>query len=97
MTLNIPISTWRYRWLALLGCTLGIQLVIMVVMGVIGTRLIWFSDWEVLWLIGLFCLPAVWSAISIWRFRSIAERRVGYFAAVVSLYWLWAAVEVLLG
>ena len=36
MTSNIPISARRYSWLALLGCTLGIQLVIMVVMGVVA-------------------------------------------------------------
>jgi hypothetical protein len=78
MTSNIPISARRYRWLALLGCTLGIQLVIMVVMGVVATRLIGFSDWEVLWLIGLFCLPAVWSAISILGWHHYVERAVCY-------------------
>jgi hypothetical protein len=97
MTSDIPISARHYRWLALLGCTLGIQAVIVGVVVAIGTRLITFSDRGIFGIIGLFCLPAVWSAISFWRFRSSAERRVGYFAAVVSLYWLWAAVEVLLG
>ena len=97
MTSSIPVPSRSYKWLGLLEVTLAIQLAIMLVIGFIGTRLIGFSDWEILWLVGLFCLPTVWAAISLWRFRSIAEKRVGYLAAVLSLYWLWAAAAILFG
>ena len=81
----------------MLGFTIALQIMVMLSVGFIPTRHAGFANVPSLWLVALFCLPAAWTAFSFWRFRSTAERRVGYFAAGASLYWLWAAVEVLLG
>jgi len=94
MTVNT--SAQSTRWIGLLGFTIALQIVIMLVTGFIARHVV-FSDWPILWLVALFCLPTIWAAFSLWRFRGIAERRAGYFAMIASLYWLWAAAEVLLG
>ena len=95
MTINTQTSS--IRWIGLLGFTMALQIMVMLVIGFITARHAGFVVFHSLWIVALFCLPAAWAAFSLWRFRSTAERRVGYFAAVTSLYWLWAAAEVLLG
>jgi len=95
--MNINTSIRNHGWIGSLALTLALQIVIMLVIGLVAARRVGFSGLQSLWLVALFCLPVAWAAFSLWRFRSTAERRVGYFAGVTSLYWLWAALEVVLG
>jgi 4-amino-4-deoxy-L-arabinose transferase-like glycosyltransferase len=90
-TASVP--TKNFRWLALLGVTLIIHVLIVAVLIFIATRQVEFIDGQIFLMVALFCLPAVWSVFILLKFRSFAERIVGIIAAVSSLLWLFGIID----
>jgi hypothetical protein len=85
MDTNNPVPKKSFRWLALLAGTVGIHLLVLVALSLMAVLKITFVDGQVVFLYAILCLPAAWSVLILWKFRSLAERVVGIIAAISSL------------
>ena len=85
MDTNDPVPKTSLRWLALLGGTVGVHLLVFVVLTLVAVLQVAFDDGQVVFLYAIMCLPAAWSIFILWKFRSRAERVVGIIAAISSL------------
>jgi len=85
MDTNNPVPKTSFRWLALLGGTVGVHLFVVVAFILMAVLQVTFDGGQVVFLIAIMCLPAAWSVFILWKFRRFAERVVGIIAAVSSL------------
>src|ERR1700690_877342 len=80
-----PVPKRSLRWLALLGGTVVVHLLVIAFLGFCAMQQIGFDGGQVVFPIAIICLPAAWSIFILWKFRSFAERVVGVIAAISSL------------
>jgi hypothetical protein len=85
MDTNNPVPKTSLRWLALLGGTIGVHLLVIVAFMLVIVLQVPFHGGQDVFLIAIMCLPAAWSIFILWKFRRFAERVVGIIAAISSL------------
>jgi hypothetical protein len=85
MDTNNPIPKTSFRWLALLGGTVGVHLLVVAALVFVTVLQVAFDGGQDVFLIAIMCLPAAWSVFILWKFRRFAERVVGIIAAISSL------------
>ena len=85
MDTNNPVPKTSFRWLALLGGTIGIHLLVVASLYFMAAWQVAFYGGQDVFLIAIMCLPAAWSVFILWKFRRFAERVVGIIAAISSL------------
>jgi hypothetical protein len=79
-----PFPAKRLRWLALLGGTVVVHSLVYALLLCGGT----FENEWVFWVCAtaILGLPTGWSLFILWRFRSVAERLVGFLSFISSLF-----------
>ena len=85
MDTNNSVPKTSFRWLALLGGTIGVHLVVIATLFLVAALQVAFYGGQEVFLIAIMCLPAAWSVFILWKFRRFAERVVGIIAAISSL------------
>jgi len=80
-----PVPVRSLRWLALLGGTVAVHLLVVALLIFVAMQQIGFVGGQVVLLVAILCLPAAWSVFILWKFKSFAERLVGIITAASSL------------
>ena len=88
MDTNNSVPKTSFRWLALLGGTIGVHLLVIASLVFVAARQVAFHGGQDVFLIAITCLPAAWSVFILWKFKRFAERVIGVIAAISSLVWL---------